>query len=241
MPSDAEQVLDPVREAPTRDAVMCPACHGDRGRGDVNAAADAAMYQRIGQLTRVLHDALRELGYDRRLEAVARGLPDAQHRLAYIATLTGGAAERVLGAVEAGQALQESTSARADVMTAECTRVAPAAGLGDAGAAAAAFVADVQAFASAVRASCDQQQQLLTEIMMAQDFHDLTGQVLSRVTELARSLEVNLVQLLVSANMAEEAPETAPALSGPVVRPEGRVDVVANQEQVDDLLESLGF
>jgi chemotaxis protein CheZ len=85
----------------------------------------------------------------------------------------------------------------------------------------------------------------LTEIMMAQDFHDLTGQVIARVVALAAVIEQQLVQLVI---------QTAPAntilhpiekphehLSGPVVNPETATDVVTDQSQVDDLLASLGF
>jgi chemotaxis protein CheZ len=92
----------------------------------------------------------------------------------------------------------------------------------------------------------------LTDIMMAQDFHDLTGQVVAKVVTLANDLENQLVKLLVQAAPPEQAQkvETAltahhhtaePVLEGPVVNAEGRSDVVANQSEVDDLLASLGF
>jgi chemotaxis protein CheZ len=85
----------------------------------------------------------------------------------------------------------------------------------------------------------------LTEIMMAQDFHDLTGQVINRVVQLAATIEEQLLALLL-----QSAPAGAPgqdkaydmnALEGPVVDAEGRTDVVADQKDVDDLLASLGF
>ncbi len=92
--------------------------------------------------------------------------------------------------------------------------------------------------------------QHLTEIMLAQDFHDLTGQVIKRVVDLAATIEGQLLQLLL-----EAAPHAMPTdkqppagqpvpqreLSGPVVNPEGRTDVVTSQQDVDDLLSSLGF
>ena len=85
----------------------------------------------------------------------------------------------------------------------------------------------------------------LTEIMMAQDFHDLTGQVIARVVQLAGTIEEQLLGLLLQA-----APSGTPGqdkafdthtLEGPVVNTEGRTDVVADQKDVDDLLASLGF
>jgi chemotaxis protein CheZ len=94
----------------------------------------------------------------------------------------------------------------------------------------------------------------LTDIMMAQDFHDLTGQVVAKVVSLASDLEDSLVKLLVQAAPADQVVKltahiapvepshvSTASLNGPVVNPEGRTDVVANQGEVDDLLASLGF
>ena len=84
--------------------------------------------------------------------------------------------------------------------------------------------------------------QHLTDIMMAQDFHDLTGQVIRRVVALATSLEEQLVKLLIETSRPEPRPQLDPyKLEGPVVAPNARDDVVADQKGVDDLLASLGF
>ena len=77
--------------------------------------------------------------------------------------------------------------------------------------------------------------------MMAQDFHDLTGQVVARVVALASELEDSLVRLLVQAAPAEQVQKLEQHLQGPVINGEGRSDVVTNQGEVDDLLASLGF
>jgi len=77
--------------------------------------------------------------------------------------------------------------------------------------------------------------------MMAQDFHDLTGQVVAKVVKLAGDLEDQLVKLVVQTVPPDQAHKVEAALHGPVVNPEGRTDVVANQGEVDDLLASLGF
>ena len=82
----------------------------------------------------------------------------------------------------------------------------------------------------------------LLQIMMAQDFQDLTGQVIKKVVELAHGLEKQLLEVLIDA-MPEERKAEAPEglMNGPVINAVGRDDVVTNQSQVDDLLESLGF
>jgi len=80
--------------------------------------------------------------------------------------------------------------------------------------------------------------------MMAQDFHDLTGQVVAKVVTLANDLEDSLVKLLRAGGAAGHSARRStprPCLHGPVVNPEGRTDVVTNQGEVDDLLASLGF
>jgi chemotaxis protein CheZ len=80
------------------------------------------------------------------------------------------------------------------------------------------------------------------DIMMAQDFQDLTGQVISRITGIAQNLEKQLVQVLVDFAPSEIKRELDNGLlNGPQINPEGKSDVVADQGQVDDLLDSLGF
>src|SRR5687767_9038667 len=81
------------------------------------------VFQRIGSLTRNLHDALRELGYDKDMENAVGALPDARDRLAYIADLTGKAAERALGAVEQGQQFQHIVEEQAKNLSAKWERV----------------------------------------------------------------------------------------------------------------------
>jgi len=83
---------------------------------------------------------------------------------------------------------------------------------------------------------------LLMDIMMAQDFQDLTGQVIKKITHLAQELEHQLVQVLIDFSPAIEKKETNQSLmNGPQVNPNNAADIVASQEQVDDLLDSLGF
>jgi len=98
------------------------------------------------------------------------------------------------------------------------------------------FVGDVEAATARI-------DRHLTDIMMAQDFHDLTGQVVGKVVSLASDLEDSLVKLLVQAAPPEQAQKVVEStlLNGPVVNPEGRSDIVHDQGEVDDLLASLGF
>ena len=200
--------------------------------------ASVNVHYKIGVLTRQLHNSLTELGYADRLRGSMGELPDAQSRLSYIARLTGEAADKVLGQVEVMQSQQDSLAERTGSMRAELIKD-PVAAVAKGG---------VMNYLQDVEESTQQTGSHLTEIMMAQDFHDLTGQVIARVVSLAADLESQLLELLIQTSPeAAQAPALAPVeaaqpkLAGPVVDPENTVDVVTSQTQVDDLLASLGF
>jgi chemotaxis protein CheZ len=194
--------------------------------------ASPEVFQQIGAITRLLHDTMQQLGVMPKLQLATDGLPDARSRLSYIATKTAQAAEKVLNSVD--QAKIEH------VHIAEQTRLLAAALVADpvkavASGAVLNFVNDVETRTRSIDAH-------LTDIMMAQDFHDLTGQVVAKVVALASDLEDSLVKLLVQVVPPEQREKVDPnVLHGPVVNPEGRTDVVTNQGEVDDLLASLGF
>jgi len=199
------------------------------------------VYHRLGAITRQLHDALNELGYAEKLKGTAEELPDAQSRLQYIARLTGEAAEKVLNHVDEAKAEQGKVSDMSRELAATIRRIP---GLN-------AAMPELVQMAESIQASSEKSDHHLTEIMMAQDFHDLTGQVIKKVVALAATIEEQLVKMLLATappEVAEQvqqqtqaAPKAQPALSGPVVDAEGRTDVVTDQSQVDDLLASLGF
>jgi chemotaxis protein CheZ len=197
------------------------------------AAASPEVFQQLGAITRQLHDALTQLGVMPKLANAAEGLPDARSRLNYIAEKTGAAANRVLNSVDMAKAEHASISAdtrrMAQAIVADPVKAVATGAVMN-------FVGDVEAATARI-------DQHLTDIMMAQDFHDLTGQVVAKVVALASDLEDSLVKLLVQAAPpeAQKVVEHALVLNGPVVNPEGRTDVVTNQGEVDDLLASLGF
>lgn len=197
--------------------------------------SDLDVHQKIGLLTRQLHDSLSELGYADQLRNTMGELPDAQSRLSYIARLTGEAAEKVLTRVEQAK-LQH------DYLSAEATRMRQALVRDPVAAVATGAIMNFLDDVSRVTQTADEH---LTEIMMAQDFHDLTSQVIARVVALAATIEEQLVHLVIQTappNAVVALPEPASHhLSGPVVNPEPTSDVVTDQSQVDDLLASLGF
>ncbi len=211
---------------------------------DMNMDADTGpdVLHRIGVITRRLHDALRELGYDKTLETAADSLPDARARLAYIARLTGESANKVLNTVDLAQATQEELSLGADALKARWrgkTAQLLANPEGE------ELIAETREYLGSLSMSTQLTNGHLTEVMMAQDFHDLTGQVICKVIDLAQTLEEQLLAQLLESTPPERRARAAAlesrSLSGPVVKPGGRSDVVTNQSQVDEMLESLGF
>jgi chemotaxis protein CheZ len=195
------------------------------------------VFQRIGSITRKLHDALQELGYDKQIADAVHSLPDARTRLDYIARLTGDAAEKVLNTVDAIQAEQDKTDAAAEKVRASLADFSARSTGTDA-----EVAREMKKFLDDYLTSSGKQREQLTEIMLAQDFHDLTGQVIRKIVSVAANLEEQLVTLLLEATPPEKRTLVEHSgLSGPVVDAQGRSDVVTNQAQVDDLLESLGF
>ena len=202
-----------------------------------SSVAGEDVFNEIGQLTRVLHDSLRELGYDKNLQKAASAIPDARDRLTYIATMTQAAAERVLNATEAAQPVVDKIEAGAKNLAGEWQQ------LFDNKLDVNQFkqlAAQTHAYLLDVPKQTRQTSANLTEIMMAQDFQDLTGQVIKKVMEVTQNMEQQLLALLVHHAPASVHLDSS-LLNGPVVNAAGRTDVVTSQAQVDDLLESLGF
>jgi chemotaxis protein CheZ len=194
--------------------------------------ASPEVFQQIGELTRLLHDTMQQLGVMPKLQVASEGLPDARSRLNYIANKTADAANKVLNSVDQAKAEHQhialETRRVAQAVMKDPVRAVASGALMN-------FVEDVEKSTAGI-------DRHLTDIMLAQDFHDLTGQVVAKVVSLALDLEDSLVKLLVQVVPPDQREKVDPSvLNGPVVDPEGRTDVVANQSEVDDLLASLGF
>lgn len=197
-------------------------------------------FNRIGQMARQLHDALLGLGYDKVIEKTVSAIPDAKDRLAYVANLTEQAACRVLNATDIARPAVEQVES-------DCARLAAA---WDRLYARQMSVDEFKSLAGETReflgkrlpeATALTNAQLM-EIMMAQDFQDLTGQVIKKIVALAQELEQQMMALLIDVMPDVRKTESVSTLlNGPVISAEGRQDVVVNQTQVDDFLESLGF
>lgn len=211
-----------------------------RTSGAPAAEQDVAedLLKRIGQMTRMLRDGMRELGLDQAIERAAQAIPDARDRLRYVAQMTEQAANRVLNATEAAQPLQEGIIVAAQALDQrwqhwfdqplQMPEVRQ-------------LVDDTRRFLQEAPKDARATQEQLTDIMMAQDFQDLTGQVIMKMMDVVGAIERELLQALLDNVPADRRTEQSGLLNGPQVNPDVTADVVTGQDQVDDLLASLGL
>lgn len=204
-------------------------------------AADgpAGVHTHLGHLTRQLHDTMRELGYEKSLEHAVGKMPDARDRLNYISTLTEQAAVKTLNAVEETKPLQEKLEKTASHLSGRWQQLLDnkldVEGFKGLVNETREYLADVPLNTKATNAQ-------LMDIVMAQDYQDLTGQVIKKLAETVKQLEDQLLQLLIESIPDEKRKELdSSLLNGPVINAAGRTDVVTTQAQVDSLLDSLGF
>jgi len=214
-----------ARQNPTAEATTEHSCDG--------------VFQKVGQMTRQLHDTLRELGYDKALQDAAHALPDATSRLLYVGQMTEQAASRVLNATDIAKPIQDGMRDRSRVLAGTWDKLhANQLSVDEFK----LLAGETRAFLHDVPQQADATNAQLMEIMMAQDFQDLTGQVIKKIVDLAQRMEHQLLQVLIESMPQELRGDSGGGLkNGPVINAAGRVDVVTDQAQVDDLLESLGF
>ncbi len=209
---------------------------------------ETSLFREIGTLTRELHESIKAFRLDSRLSDIASSeIPDARERLNYVINMTEQAAHRTLNAIDASVPLIDKVTERAQVLQEQWAK----------------FRArqltveefrqlsrDLDEFLGVVRSEGGQIQANLTEALMAQDYQDLTGQIIRRVINLVQEVEQSLVDLirLSGARMVEEKREPADKnesagmrLEGPYVPGTKDAGVVHGQDDVDQLLSSLGF
>lgn len=211
---------------------------------ELAAPLQRELFDEVGKLTRQLHSALMDFQVDNRLVELANNeIPDAKERLSYVIDMTEQAANKTMDAVEECLPL-------ANALTANIQQVMPSwdklmrreIALSDFK----ALCHNVQHLMSRSELDSNRLRELLNQILMAQDFQDLTGQMIRRVIDLVMEVESNLVSML---TVFGEQPVIESQITqknnieaeGPIMNAELRQDVVTGQDEVDDLLSSLGF
>lgn len=201
------------------------------------------MYQEIGRLTRQVHDSLGEFTLDSKISNLTTNdLPDAKERLQYVISMTEESANQTLNVVEKLLPISQDLNSQSEQLSAKWERFLDREmpfeefkGMSS----------EITKHFDGSKNSLQNVEQGLNEILMAQGFQDITGQIIKRVIDMVQDLEhsmVDLIKLSGSSGIESKSVKT-PDLPGPVVPgvDDKDGDIAENQDDVDDLLSSLGF
>lgn len=201
-------------------------------------------FARLGSITREMHEALSVLGANQ-LHNIVEEIPNARDRLAYVGKMTEDAANKVLNLVEEAKPACDDLAKRGDELGAALTRLAQSPDYSDEKAK--GLLVTCGKFAHSTAQFSSKQSEVLSDIMMAQDFQDLSGQVIKKVIDIITRTEMQLVQLLIDSSPDAVVSTKAAATEGTVsvddhvLEGPQTADNALKQDDVDDLLASLGF
>ena len=235
----ARQLVDDLEEGNDASASQC--------LDALSSKRDQGLFREIGKITRKLHNSLRELQIDSKLVNQAENtIPEARERLNYVVTLTEQAADKTLTAVETSLPLIDSLNSQAESFSEHTLQFKKDNDSGDI----TALIADAEILCQKTTEYNSKLREQLSNIMMAQDFQDLTGQIIGQVITIAQDIEGSLVDL-VRISGQQLSGESHDSLyttdndnieaSGPQIPGLEEGEVASNQDDVDDLLSSLGF
>jgi len=214
---------------------------------------EQGLYRQVGKLTRELHNAIVNFQLDETLDenGNASKVEGASKRLSYAVELTEQAANRTMDLVEQSTPLAAGLAQRSQSLSEGWKRLIsremthqefPE------------FTAQMGDFLAACEHGGHQLSENLNEILLAQGFQDLTGQLIKRVTALVVGIEHDLLQLMLTAagvehlvgsedeaalRLQQQESKQSGALAegcGPSVSEQAK-----SQDEVDELLLSLGF
>lgn len=236
--SHRTETVAPAESAPASDAN--PSAAEAEGDPVLNTAdlSDKPMYERLGGIVRMLHDSLRQLGYDRSLSDVASQITDAQGRLEHIASLTEQAANKVLNTVDTCLPAQETLTKSAQDIENRWSQ------LFDGKLSIEEFkslAGDSKQFAAMVSEASEAEKARLLDIMMAQDFQDITGQLIKKIVLITSQAERELAQLLRDNAPPEVKAAIADAKPAELMQGPSAPGAAMGQDDVDSLLADLGF
>ena len=213
---------------------------------EIQNPINSELFAEIGKLTRQLHDSLMNFQLDSRLNDLATAdIPDAKERLNYVIARTEEAANKTMDAVESIFPVVDTIQKQIKTVNPlwqklmhnklEVTEFK-------------SLCIDIDLLLTTTEKESVRMHDLMTDVLMAQDFQDLTGQVIRKVIDLVREVEESLIGMLTAFGISTHRPdqEIKPKVGdnlveGPIVNAENRDDVVVDQDDVDDLLSSLGF
>lgn len=245
--TNAQKLVEHLEEGDYKEAVMV--IHA------INQARDRGLYYEVGKLTRALHNSIISFQLDTaRSFGSEHGehskIADASDRLDYVVRLTDKAANRTMDLVESSAPVVSQLGKEAAALREEWKRLQrremTAEEFRNLSRSIMDFLERSEKHSAEVSSN-------LNDILMAQDYQDLTGQVIKRVITLVHDVEESLLNLVRMAGQVDriagiqhelpdpEERKSASQAEGPQIHADKRVDVVSGQDEVDDLLSSLGF
>ena len=212
---------------------------------------ESQLFQELGKLTREFHEAINGFNADDRISTLAQAdIPDARERLSYVIEKTDDAAHRTLSAIEEVLPITDALEVSAAEIRTEWDRflkkeMTPQ-----------EFRDLSQRIKDFFDSTDDNLKGIktnLNDILMAQDFQDITGQIIKRVITMVNEVEKSLVELVklgsgLSPSSKPEQDEVVKQkssqpgeLEGPQIPGMESEDAITSQDDVDELLSSLGF
>jgi chemotaxis protein CheZ len=212
---------------------------------ELTQTQESDLFHEVGKLTRELHDSLSNFNVDPRLVDLTKNdIPDTRERLNYVITTTEEAAHKTLGLIDKTLPLSNSLKLTADNIEQSWHRfrmremdVNEFRTMSD----------EIESYLPNVKLHADKIHENLSEMTLAQGFQDLTGQVIRQVIELVEEVQNNLVDLVKIAGKHQQSSQKDGKKAVDPIKAEGpqinkdKPNVVNNQDEVDDLLSSLGF
>jgi chemotaxis protein CheZ len=242
------EFVDQVREL-SQHVEAGNEAEADRLLDQIARMRESSLFQELGKLTRQFHESLNNFRLDSRIASYAeKEFPDARERLRYVVTMTGQAADRSLTAAEKSMPLCETMACRAVELKGQWERFTRREMSADEFRELSNQLGD---FFNELSHDSAVMKENLNEVIMAQDFQDLTGQIIERVIKLVDEMEDSLVDLVrisgqnmvaTEALRGKDSEEDRIKATGPSVPGvDDATNLVSGQDEVDDLLSSLGF
>jgi len=222
---------------------------GDQASADAHIAEltdlrESNLFQELGKLTREFHEALNTFRFDDKIASLAKeDIPDAKERLNFVIEKTDEAANKTLDAVETVMPLCDKVEASVQTLSTSWGRftrreLKPEEFR--------ELSKDLQQFFTDADESMRAIHSSMNEVLMAQDFQDITGQVIKKVIVLVADVEKSLVELIKLGGTSQQEPKEKKKsnhgeLDGPQIPGMEADTAVSGQDEVDDLLSSFGF
>lgn len=196
---------------------------------DLTSLREQALFKDVGRLTRQLHESLMSFQFDSRVAALAASeFPDARNRLDRVIELTEQSAHRTMDLIEAVGPVVDELQSESRTLAGQWR---------EGGQPDARLIRQTRDFVGRTTEQADTLRHALSDVLIAQNFQDLSGQIIRDIIRLVKEVEETLVNMIRLSGRSVELAEQHKADE----EKRRDADRVKNQDDVDDILSSLGF